>query len=49
MIEKVRQLIQCDRRMTIVELKQEVGISHGSFHAILSDDLTMRHISAIKH
>ena len=38
MIEKVRQLIQCDGRMTIVELEQEVGISHGSIHAILSDD-----------
>jgi hypothetical protein len=28
MIEKVRQLIQRDRRMTIAELEQEVGISH---------------------
>jgi len=46
MIEKVRQLIQCDRRMTIVELEQEVGIPHGSIHAILSDDLKMRHVSA---
>jgi len=36
MIEKVRQMIQCDRRMTTVELEQEVGISHGSSHAILS-------------
>jgi len=35
-IEKVRQLIQCDRRMSIVELEQEVGISHESIHAILS-------------
>jgi len=39
MIEKMQQLIQCDRRMTVVELEQEVGISHGSIHAILSDDL----------
>jgi len=46
MIEKVRQLIQCDRRMTIVELEQEVGISHRSIHAILSDDLKMRRVSA---
>jgi len=46
MIEKVRQLIQCDRRMAIVELEQEVGISHGSIHAILSDDLKMRLVSA---
>ena len=45
-IEKVQQMIQCDRRMTIVELEQEVGISHGSIHAILSDDLKMRCVSA---
>jgi len=45
MIEKVRQLTQCDRRMTIVELEQ-VGISHGSIHTILSDDLKIRRVSA---
>ena len=32
--------------MTIVDLEQEVGISHGSIHAILSDDLKMRLVSA---
>ena len=32
--------------MTNVELEQEVGISHGSIHAILSDDVKMRHVSA---
>ncbi|XP_033608995.1 uncharacterized protein LOC117282638 [Cryptotermes secundus] len=32
--------------MTIAELEQEVGISHRSNHAILSDDLKMRRISA---
>jgi hypothetical protein len=32
--------------MIIVELEQEVGISHGPIHAILSDDLKMRHVSA---
>jgi len=31
--------------MTIVELEQEVGNSHGSIHAILSDDLKMRRAS----
>ena len=46
MIEKVRQLTQCGRKMTIVVLEQEVGISHGSIHAILSDDLKMRRVSA---
>jgi len=46
MIEKVRQLIQCDRRMTAMELEQDVGISHRSIHAILSDDLKLRRVSA---
>ncbi|GBM71167.1 hypothetical protein AVEN_148172-1 [Araneus ventricosus] len=32
--------------MTIDELAQEVGISHGSIHAILSDDLKMKRFSA---
>jgi len=32
--------------MTIVKLEQEVGISHGSIHAILSGDLKMRRVSA---
>jgi hypothetical protein len=32
--------------MTIVELAQEVGISHRSIHAILSNNLKMRHVSA---
>jgi transposase len=39
--KKVRQLTQCDQRMTIMELEQEVGISHGSIHAILSNNLKM--------
>ncbi|GBL87775.1 hypothetical protein AVEN_81373-1 [Araneus ventricosus] len=32
--------------MTIDELAQEVGISHGSIHAILSYDLKMKLVSA---
>ena len=46
MIEKVQQVIHCDRSMTIVELEQEVGISNVSIHAILSEDFKMRHVSA---
>jgi len=46
MTEKVQKLIQCDRRMNIVELEQEVGISHRSIHVILSEDLKMRCVSA---
>ena len=40
-IEKVQHLIQYDRRITIVELEQEVVISHRPIHVILSDDLNM--------
>jgi hypothetical protein len=32
--------------MTIVELEQELGISHGSINVILSDDLKMRRVRA---
>ena len=32
--------------MTIVELEQDAGISHGSIHAILPKDLKMRLVSA---
>ena len=32
--------------MTIVELEQEVGISRGFIHAILSDDLKMIRVIA---
>lgn len=46
MVERVKQLIRADRRMTIDELAQEMGISHGSIHAILSDDLKMKRVSA---
>ena len=46
MIEKLRQLIRCDRRLSLVELEQEVGISHGSSHAIMTEDLKMRRVSA---
>ncbi|GBN25220.1 hypothetical protein AVEN_114263-1 [Araneus ventricosus] len=33
--------------MTIDELAQEVGISHGSIHATLSDDLKMKRVIAV--
>ena len=45
-IEKLRQLIRCDRRLSLVELEQEVGICHGSSHAIMTEDLKMRRVSA---
>ncbi|PNF25580.1 hypothetical protein B7P43_G03820 [Cryptotermes secundus] len=48
MIGKVRQLIRCDRRMTITEFEQKVGISYGSIYTILFDDLKVSSFSA-KH
>ena len=46
MIEIVRQLIHFDLRITIMEVEQEVGISHESIHANLSNNLKMRRVSA---
>jgi len=39
MIEKVRQFIREDRRRTIDEVSMLVGISHGTYHKILTRDL----------
>jgi DNA-binding Xre family transcriptional regulator len=35
-----------DRRVTIRELAEEVGISTGSVHSILTNDFAMRRVSA---
>jgi len=35
-----------DRRVTVRELVEEVGISTGSVHSIVTDDLAMRRVSA---
>ncbi|PNF32638.1 hypothetical protein B7P43_G15510 [Cryptotermes secundus] len=40
-----QEMLRGNQRMTIAELEQEVGISYGSIHAILSDDLKMRRVS----
>ena len=39
MIEKVRQIVMEDRRLTIREIVEEMGISRGSVHSILTEDL----------
>jgi len=41
MIETVRQIIREDRRRTIDEVSMLVGISHGTCHKILTEDLKM--------
>ena len=45
-IEKVSNLIMSDRRLTIREIEEEVGISYGSVQAILTEDLGMRRVAA---
>ena len=42
MIERVCQIIHEDRRRTIDEVSMLVGISHGTCHKILTEDLEMR-------
>lgn len=46
MIDKVRALLNSDRRLTIRELAEEAEISVGSCRAIVTQDLGMRRISA---
>jgi transposase len=45
LIDQVRALVMQDRRVTIRELAEEVGISTGSAHSILTDDLAMWRVS----
>jgi hypothetical protein len=45
-INKVRSLIMEDRRLTVREIAYDTGISDGSAHAILTDDLGMRRVAA---
>ena len=46
MNERVRQIIREDRRLTIDEVSMLVGISHGTFHKILTEDLKMRRVAS---
>jgi DNA-binding Xre family transcriptional regulator len=45
-ITLVRDKIRYDRRLTVKELTNEVGISIGTCHSILSDELGMKRVSA---
>jgi hypothetical protein len=40
--DQVRTVAMQDRRVTVRELAEELGISNGSVHFILTDDLAMR-------
>jgi len=46
MIERVRQIICEDRHCTIDEVSMLVGISHGTCHKILTEDLKMRRVAS---
>jgi len=46
LIDQVRTLAMQDHRVTVRELAEEVGISTGSANSILTDDLSMRNVSA---
>ena len=45
-ITQVRTLLMQDRRITVRELADEVGVSTGSVHTILTADLGLRRVSA---
>jgi hypothetical protein len=45
-IDQVRTLVIQDRRITVRELAEEGGISTGSVHSILTDNLALRRVSA---
>ena len=46
MIERARQIIRDDRRRTIDEVSMLVGISHGTCHKTLTEDLKMRRVAS---
>jgi len=45
-VERVRQTIQSNRRLTIREISDDLNISYGSVQNILTTDLNMRWVSA---
>ena len=49
LIDQVRNLVMQDHRLTVLELAEEVGISTGSVHSILTNDLSMRRVWQLHH
>ena len=45
-MDQVREKVLENRRLTIQEIVAEVGISTGSIHSILTEDLNLRRVSA---
>ena len=46
MIERVHHIIREDLRRTIDEVSLLVGISHGTCHKIVKEDLKMRRVAS---
>jgi hypothetical protein len=45
-VKRVRELSRANRQFTVCEISAEVGICYGTRQAILTDDLTLRRVSA---
>ncbi|GFT99537.1 HTH_48 domain-containing protein [Nephila pilipes] len=45
-VERVRNLVMTDRRLTVREISEEVGVSKDSAHAILREDSNMNRVAA---
>jgi transposase len=45
-IDQMRTLVMQDRRITVRELAIEAGVSTGSVHSILAEDLGLKRVSA---
>ncbi|KAJ4450406.1 hypothetical protein ANN_01830 [Periplaneta americana] len=45
-VERVRNFVMADRRLTVREIAEEVGVSKDSAHAIFRDDLNMNRVAA---
>ena len=45
-VERVKNLVRGDRRLTLREIAEKVGISKDSTHEILRADLNMRRVAA---
>jgi len=45
-VERVREMIRSNRRLTVREISEDLNISYGSVQNILTTDLNMRRVSA---
>ena len=45
-IDEINTLVRANRRLTVRELAEECGISVGSCHHILTEELEMQHVTA---